>query len=140
MSNSLVGARSLNSVWFEMPLPRQNATSVRGRLAVDFLPVRVKIGTDLFRYPENCLVDRAFPIFLVKPKPVSGHETLASTKELPSPANVLSRVSMRSTRTLARLPPLFIRQNYLGRSLEVDRLCRVLSRKMDQKVAERDLC
>ena len=51
-----------------------------------FLPIRGKIGTDLFRYLENCLVDRAaFPIFLEKPKPVSGHETLASTKELSSP-------------------------------------------------------
>jgi hypothetical protein len=46
-----------------------------------------RIAADLFRYFENCLVERAtFPIFLVEPKPVSGHETLASTKELLSPA------------------------------------------------------
>jgi hypothetical protein len=86
--------------------------------------VWTKIGADLFRYLLNCLVDRAaFPIFLVKPKPVSGHKTLASPKEVRSPAERPVACFDATDMNLARLPPLFIRQNCLGRSPEADLLC-----------------
>ena len=58
------------------------------RLAVDFLlAVACEIGTDLVRRLENCFVDRpTFSVLVVNPEPVTGHELLASTEELKSPA------------------------------------------------------
>src|SRR6516165_3135606 len=54
--------------------------------------------------------------------------------------NVLSPVSMRSRWTLARLPPLFIRQNSLGPRLEIDLLCVVYRAKWNRKSRKMRLC
>jgi hypothetical protein len=43
---------------------------------------------------------------------------------------------MRSTWTLARLPPLFTRQNSLGQTLEIDLLCVFYRAKWIKKVAK----